>query len=100
MVRGITSSFDNIQIAAFWKDANQISITKAETISVIQEEGLVQVRYLHKFNKEDLEAVFKALRNPPGKVVVDKLVPRAAFVIFAKIKKRVMIAAVVPSYYK
>ncbi len=64
MAQDITSSFNNIHMEAFWKDMNQMGITKADTVTAIGEEGLVQVMDLHEFNKDDLEAVFNALRKP------------------------------------
>ncbi len=77
----------------------QKSITKADTITAIGEEGLVQAKDLHEFDKDNLESVIKSLRNPPGKVVDTKLVPTHAHVISAKSKQCIVIATEATCYY-
>ncbi len=47
-----------------------MGITKADNVTAIGEEGLIQVQDAHEFDNNDLKAVSKVLRIPPYKLEV------------------------------
>ncbi len=53
-----------------------MGITNWDTIVVMGEEGIAKVHGLNKFDMDDIEAVFEALKNPPGEVISNKLVSK------------------------
>ncbi len=100
MAQGITSTFEKPKAASFWKDSNQMGVTKANLVAALKDKVIKEVEYLQKFNKDHIEGMFEVLRKPPEKIEAVKLVLTAPYVISAKSKKHIQIAAIAMRYCK
>ena len=92
------SKFNKKISKVFWITGNQMAVPE-RTPASLKEEGIDKPEDLFEFSKGDLDSVFESLRNPPGKLVNNKVVAMAPHVILEKSRKCIAVSVEATRYY-